>query len=301
MGEPDTGWIKHPASPVLGGELGTCFDLSVLVEDGLYRMAFSWRDRRSIALSESRDGIHWSSPRILLAPRPTPEGWENDLNRPSILKIGGVYHLWYTGQDLPGDRNGHSWIWHASSPDGRTWERDCAEPVLTAQEPWEKGAVMCPHVLWDEEARLFRMWYSAGEQYEPDAIGCAQSPDGLRWTRTRPNPVFSADPGCAWERHKVTACQVIRKDGYYWMFYIGFRDEDTAQIGLARSRSGLDGWERSARNPILAPTPGGWDEDACYKPFAVFTGREWLLWYNGRRGHVEQIGLAYRMGEDLGF
>ena len=27
----------------------------------------------------------------------------------------------------------------------------------------------------------------------------------------------------------------------------------------------------------------------------------WLLWYNGRKGGVEQIGLALHEGEDLGF
>jgi hypothetical protein len=30
-------------------------------------------------------------------------------------------------------------------------------------------------------------------------------------------------------------------------------------------------------------------------------GRRWQLWYNGRRGVVEQIGLALHDGEDLGF
>ena len=46
-----------------------------------------------------------------------------------------------------------------------------------------------------------------------------------------------------------------------------------------------------------------WDADACYKPFAIYDpdARSWLLWYNGRRGGVEQIGLATHEGEGLGF
>jgi len=49
--------------------------------------------------------------------------------------------------------------------------------------------------------------------------------------------------------------------------------------------------------------PAAWDGDACYKPFAVFdeATNRWLLWYNGRRGGVEQIGLAVHDGADLGF
>ena len=29
------------------------------------------------------------------------------------------------------------------------------------------------------------MWYSGGEQYEPDAIGYATSKDGIDWTKCR--------------------------------------------------------------------------------------------------------------------
>jgi beta-1,2-mannobiose phosphorylase / 1,2-beta-oligomannan phosphorylase len=32
------GWAKYPGNPVLGGNLGTCFDISVLKEDETYRM-----------------------------------------------------------------------------------------------------------------------------------------------------------------------------------------------------------------------------------------------------------------------
>jgi hypothetical protein len=38
-----------------------------------------------------------------------------------------------------------------------------------------------------------------------------------------------------------------------------------------------------------------------YKPCAIFGGKRWLLWYNGRRGCVEQISVAIHDGEDLGF
>ena len=89
---------------------------------------------------------------------------------------------------------GHSWIGHATSPDGKTWTRTATRPVLAPEAPWEKAAVMCPHVLWDEEAKRYQMWYSGGEQYEPDAIGYATSPDGLSWTKHADNPIFRADP-----------------------------------------------------------------------------------------------------------
>src|SRR4051794_2335071 len=66
--ETTAGWAKSPKSPVLGGDLGTCFDVSVLREGVTFRMWFSWRPRKSIALVESKDGIVWSKPSIALGP-----------------------------------------------------------------------------------------------------------------------------------------------------------------------------------------------------------------------------------------
>ena len=62
------GWRKVGENPVLGGELGTCFDVTLLREGDTYRMWFSWRPKQSVALVESRDGTHWSEPRIVLEP-----------------------------------------------------------------------------------------------------------------------------------------------------------------------------------------------------------------------------------------
>jgi predicted GH43/DUF377 family glycosyl hydrolase len=289
------GWIKHPKNPVLGGDLGTCFDISVLKESDTYRMWFSWRPRRSIALAESKDGVQWSKPVIVLSPNKKTD-WENDLNRPVIIKNGDRYQMWYTAQ-----ARGKSWIGYATSKDGVTWERMSERPVLSAEKPWEKVAVMCPHVIYNKKAKLYRMWYSGGEQYEPNAIGYATSEDGLKWTRQENNPIFKPDPKNAWEKDRVTACQVVRQGDWHIMFYIGFRDVNYAQIGVARSKDGITDWQRHRANPIIRPGKNQWDQDAVYKPYAIFDGKQWMLWYNGRKGGVEQIGLALHEGEDLGF
>lgn len=279
----------------MGGELGTCFDITVLKEADQYRMWFSWRPHKCIALVESADGVHWSAPQIVLGPNPATD-WETDINRPGVVKRADGYHLWYTGQ-----ARGQSWIGYATSPDGRTWTRASHPPVLSPDQPWERVAVMCPHVEWDAATRRYRMWYSGGEQSEPDAIGYATSPDGQTWTKWSPNPVFRTDSRYAWEQHKVTGGQVVRHGDWYYMFYIGFRDVHHAQIGLARSRDGSGDWKRHPANPIISPGLNQWDHDACYKPYAVYDNGQWRLWYNGRHDHVEQIGLATHAGQDLGF
>lgn len=293
--ETTAGWVKCSNNPVLGGELGTCFDIAVLREGDVYRMWFSWRPRKSIALVESKDGIEWSKPLIVLGPNEQTD-WENDLNRPAVIKHGELYQMWYTGQ-----ARGKSWIGYATSRDGKAWRRESDKPVLSAEQPWEKVAVMCPHVIFDDKAKLYRMWYSGGEQYEPDAIGYATSRDGMVWSKHAANPIFEPDRGAAWEKDRVTACQVVATSQGFVIFYIGFRDQHHAQIGMAQSSDGITGWKRHPANPIVRPGMGKWDQDSCYKPFAVFDGQKWLLWYNGRKGGDEQIGLATHDGEDLGF
>ena len=290
------GWVKYENNPVLGGgNLGTIFDVFVLKEGKEYFMYSSWRPKRSVAVSTSSDGKNWTLPEIVLEPTGDTY-WEDDINRPAVVKHDGIYHMWYTGQA----KGANSWIGHAISTNGKNFVRLSSQPEISPTEPWEKVAVMCPHVIWDQEEKIFKMWYSGGEQYEPDAIGYATSKDGYSWDK-RLQPVFVADPDKEWEKYKVTACQVIKRKKDYLMFYIGFRDIDYAQIGMARSKDGISNWERFEGNPIISPTQNTWDASAAYKPFAIKEKNRWMLWYNGRNGSVEQIGLAIHAGTDLGF
>lgn len=81
-------------------------------------------------------------------------------------------------------------------------------------------------------------------------------------------------------------------------------DMDHATVNLARSRDGLTNWERSVENPIVAPLPAptpeesSWNCDAVYKPFVLFdeVTQQWLVWFNGRCGGLERIGMATLKG-----
>ena len=77
------------------------------------------------------------------------------------------------------------------------------------------------------------------------------------------------------------------------MFYIGYRDINTACICAARSEDGITNWHRVPENPLVTPTPDTWDMHSCYKP-AVVRDENGLyhIWYNGRRDGDEFIGYA---------
>lgn len=286
-------FVKSPFNPIYGGpSTGTLFDVLVTRDSGKYRMDFSWRPQKSLAVSFSDDGVHWDAPRITLGPDLTT-GWEDNLNRSAVIKTDRGYTMWYTGQ-----ARGYSFIGCAESEDGLTFRRIGREPVLISERLWEGQSVMNPCVLY--ENGVYRMWYAAGETYEPNVLAYAESKDGLNWTKARINPIFVKDTSREFEQDRVGGCQVLRHPTLgYIMFYIGYRDIDTACICCACSPDGVTRWKRYAGGPMVSPDGTGWDGDACYKPSALYIPEadEWRIWYNGRHEHDEFVGMATRKGD----
>lgn len=288
-------FVKHPANPVLGNKkLGTCFDVYVTRQDGRYRMDFSWRPKKSCAVTFSDDGINWEEPRITLSANPQ-SGWEDDINRNCVLKIGDVYKMWYTGQ-----ARGFSFIGYAESYDGINFNRPLKEPVLISERAWEGFSVMNPCVLY--ENGIYKMWYAAGETYEPNVLAYAESTDGINWTKSKINPIFVAEAENIYEQDRVGGCQVIKtEDMGYVMFYIGYENIDKAQICMACSPNGITQWKKSPLNPIVEPEEGSWDAEACYKPSFLWNEEQnkWMLWYNGRSKTDEFVGFVTKDGREL--
>ncbi len=295
----DNGWKKYEKNPVLGSpEIGTCFDVNVIKEGSKkYNMYFSWRPRKAIALVRSDDGVNWSEPEICLEYDKT-SGWEDNLNRSCTLYWNGEYHMWFTGQ-----ARGYSKIGYAKSKDGVKFTRVTRDPVLIPECPHEGYSVMNPYVRRDENRGLFRMWYASGETYEPNVLCYAESKDGVKWEKSVLNPIFTHGGSKAWDKDRVGGCEVYPlKDGRYVMFYIGYSDIHTARIGAAISPDGVTQWRRLIANPLVFPTKGEWDSEATYKPSAMWDEENdcWRLWYNGRTGTQEYIGMAVHKGYDLG-
>jgi predicted GH43/DUF377 family glycosyl hydrolase len=291
-----TEWTKYAGNPVLGGELGTCFDVSLDVSETRHRMWFSWRPKRGIGYAESSDGLRWHPhPEIVLGPDPGNPAENVEVTRPYVLVEGDSLTMWYAAH---GDHR--VVIARATSEDGLAWERNAV--VLEPSEPWEKDALMCPSVVRDAES-TYHLWYSGGERYEPDAIGYATSPDGVAWTRVGTEPVLRPEPGSTWESDRVAGAHVFPHGGWLYAAYIGFANgfEDSA-IGIARSRDGV-AWERHAGNPVITRgEPGDFDSINVYKPFVVVHGDEWRMWFNAssprigddtsHENRIEQIGYA---------
>ena len=281
----NNGWKKIGNRPVWGNrETGTMFDPYVLRLDSKFLMVVSARKTKSIILVESTDGECWKSPQLLLTGRDGK--WDDIVNRGCLVQHNGKLYLWYTGQ-----YNDKSFIGLAVSSDNKTYLRIQDSPVLSAEAKHEGQSVMNPCVIWDEKENIFKMWYSAGETYEPDVSCYAERIDGIRWTKHH-KPVLTKYPQHKWEQYKIGGCHVVKQDDdSYLIYYIGYQNIDVARICMAYSHDGIN-WERDNNNLLIAPTKDSWDADSIYKPSVIDCDGELYLWYNGRKAMEEYIGLC---------
>jgi len=97
--QSNTGWESYDANPVLPDDahsdhIGTVFDISVLYDEGIWKMIASWRGRDALSYSTSSDGFTWDQ-NMVISLSGGDDAWEHIVNRPFVLKRGtGKYLLW---------------------------------------------------------------------------------------------------------------------------------------------------------------------------------------------------------------
>jgi hypothetical protein len=113
----------------------------------------------SIGRATSPDGINWTeySGNPVMVPQAS---WEGNRIHPGWFSVGVTgYDLYYDS----GSPGAVPQIGHATSPDGVTWTRDAANPVLTpgAAGAWDAGAVAEPFLATvGSEVRMYFTGYS---------------------------------------------------------------------------------------------------------------------------------------------
>lgn len=293
------GWDKKAVWPVISEAYGTTFAPCVLKENGLYKMWFSWLETNLIAYSESKDGLHWGLAQVALTSKIDSKWGRNRVCCPSALRKDGKYLMWYAGQlKSMEQQQARSSIGFAVSTDGVHWQAQ-DEAVLEPTLPWEHYCVTQPCVRWDEERQCFRMWYAAGRLHQADAIGYAESKDGLHWEK-HSQPVLLPVRAHYWEMTKVNSPQmIVGEDGMYYLFYSGVDGDGYSSIGVARSKDGISGWERYEENPVIAGTDGSWDYHSEVECSLLKEENGYRMWYAGRMRDMGMIGFAQHKGYDL--
>jgi len=129
-------WEPYASNPVLPDKehedfLGTVFDVSVLYDNGMWKMYGSWRRNGSISFSTSFDGFVWDQNLQFALGGLWDSKWETIVNRPFVLKRATEdYLLWYTGQ-IDGKKMGGK-LGFAKSWNGNEFFREVGRPLSNA-------------------------------------------------------------------------------------------------------------------------------------------------------------------------
>ncbi len=215
------------------------------------------------------------------------ESWEAAYGviGPRVLKIGGLYKVWYNGLDF------RRQIGLATSTDGIHWTKSSANPVLSNGQPgdFDSEHVHYGPVLFHDEQYWF--WYS-GHNGQHWQIGLAISEDGIHWTKHPDNPVLAVGSNGEWDAYGVISPAVIFDGHSFKMWYNGNGSELVLAAGYAESSDGVH-WTKYPHNPILTPRPNTWESDAVGMGPVLFFDGKYHAWYGGRQGEVRSsIGYA---------
>ena len=249
-------WQKYSGNPVV---VGACAQINAPcvifdADAGIYKMWYSCATPDIIRYATSPDGFVWSNDQLV-------NGIPDYGYSPCVLKISGVYHMWYGKL---------GYFYHATSADGVNW---------TPSGP--SYYYVGPSVLYDGGS--FKGWFS-----HAGAIYYSTSADGVNWgTFTQ---VLSAPPG--WEETN-DPCVLPTASGYEMWFTLRPTPYNSLYIGYATSSDGVN-WSIWP-SPVLGPGPAAWDSKYVLAPTILKEGSVYRMWYTGSdetTDNGEGIGLA---------
>jgi len=175
-------WTKYSGNPIMqpgpagSWDAGGAGVAAIILEGATYKMWYlglSGNFVFRIGYATSSDGIQWTkhpnNPVLDVGP---PGSWEESIVfTPDVHFDGQTYHMWYNGFNRTDARIGH-----ATSPDGISWTKNPANPIINPGVPgtWESREASHPRVLFDGNAR--KMWYIGSDDQINIRIGYANTP-----------------------------------------------------------------------------------------------------------------------------
>ena len=212
----------------------------------------------------------------------TEQSWAKVvLYTPFVLHIDGKFKMWYLGTSA-GSRARDTAVGYAESDDGIHWREHAANPILTGDDiPWGPN-IQTPFVLFDEQERIYKMWFISVPNMVRDAdgkmtemtqqLGYATSPDGLKWD-VHPEPSYESG----------RSPSVIKEGPNRYRMWMNSRpsmDVHARELGANIyefiSADGVN-WER-LEPPVVQPSDKA---NTVVYPFVLKEGGRYSMWYGG--------------------
>jgi predicted GH43/DUF377 family glycosyl hydrolase len=215
---------------------------------------------------------------------------DNDnIDDPSVAKVGSIYMMWYSG--TAEDGSGPA-IFLAESADGQTWARsNGGDPVLQGTTgAFDEHGVFGPDVIYDpsDTGAPYKMWY-AGQGDVFGAIGYATSTDGIAWTKhddtdtaAATDPVLDHGPSGSPDSFAAADPSVL-KDGTTWKMWYTGDDSNKRRVAYATSPDGIV-WTKGGK--VISPEDPGANANyqfGAWAPTVWKTGNGFKMLLAGRK------------------
>jgi xylan 1,4-beta-xylosidase len=233
-------------NPVIAGDFP---DPSVIrVGEDYYAAATTGGWSPFFTIAHSKDLINW---KIVGSVLPHKPAWvKGDFWAPEIAEDNGKFYVFYTARRFEGAGNKGTLcvaVAVADKPDGAYTDRG----PLVCQEMGSIDAFF----IRDENNKPYLIWKEDGnDRRKPTWMYAQPLDENLTKLIGKPKKLFR-NKGSGWENHVIEGANVVRRNGYFYMFYSGNaccgRSCNYA-MGVARSRKLLGKWEKNPANPILA-------------------------------------------------
>lgn len=237
----------------------------------------------NIGIAESKDLVNWNKiGEIRPAQGATYE--QKGLCAPGAIVRNDTVHLFY--QTYGNGKNDA--ICHAWSADGINFTRNPTNPIFKPTGDWNCGRAIDAEVI-AFKGQYFLYFATRDTAFKIQMIGVATAPGNTdfsrnQWKQAVDKPILY--PQLDWEGECIEGASVIRKGNQLIMFYAGAYNNAPQQIGLAKSKDGIN-WERMADKPFVPNgRPGEWNSSESGHPhiFEDRNGRTYLF-YQGNNDH----------------
>ncbi len=333
-------WVQNAGNPVISyGQvipMSIWNDPSVIKEGTVFTMWLSsgtGSGRVDVYKATSMDGIDWT---IDPAPQvsPGPGGTWDDLaiETPSVIEVGGTYHLYYTGCDTLDCPTAKFDIGHATSTDGETWTKDPNNPVIARPnngkgppdgQPnvWGWFNVAEPGIVFNDTDGMFYLYYVATRCRENDCSGAqpvseigimlATSPDGSNFTVHPNSPILTQSSTYPFSQQYSgysTPMAYRSDDGMFHLYHDVAKYLDPSnvfrQVAIAHavSSNGVDFTE--VETDIFVFGQGDWIDYEVRSPTVLDDNGSLLMWFAGNNGNNLQdpgfeIGIGFATFETI--
>lgn len=232
-------------NPVIAGDFP---DPSVIrVGEDYYATATAGGWSPVFPILHSKDLVNWKTVGSVFPHKPS---WaKGDFWAPEIAVDKGKFYVFYT----------------ARRDEGKGKKGTLCVAVAVADKPdgvyIDKGPLVCQEMgsidaffIRDENDKPYLVWKEDGnDRQQPTWIYAQSLDESLTKLTGKPQKLFRNE-GSGWENHVIEGADIVRRDGWFYMFYSGNaccgRSCNYA-LGIARSRKLLGKWEKNPANPIL--------------------------------------------------